>query len=239
VEEPPRAPSQPDPGFVADCRTAVAAWRSAPALPILAVAHQVLLTALGRLSLLQLLLMTSTIGWPGVERAWYQRLYTEQIGIRTAEIPRLLRGYFKRFFKLGVWVCAMMIVPILVLAAVARDSSVGSRIGFIVIAIAVDVGLTFVTPALAVTTASDREATRIGGAMLRATWPACALYALVPPIAVYLFFLGLHDTPSRVAGSAVAALFGLMCKGATLRFYNRREEASDPTWQPVDRSLEG
>jgi hypothetical protein len=228
-----------DPGFVADCRSAVAQWRRAPALVVVSVAYELLLSFVGNLPFLYLAFVTLTIGWPGAQRAWYQRLFEGEV-LQLAEVPRLLRAYFRRFFALGILVFAVMVVPLLFFAyftAPGRSDRVVFLTGFVVIGLLVDFALTFVTPALAFTTARARGALRLGLGMLREAWPACALYVLVPPLAIQMVFQLLRVPGSpRLIQSALIAVLALVCKGATVRFYVRRRGATDTTWRSIDAS---
>src|SRR5207245_11755367 len=85
--------------------------------------------------------------------------------------------------------------------------------------------LTFVTPALALSVHSWKEALRRGTRTLRETWPSSALYALTPGIALFAVSAlaprpadGTFDIALVAAAGAVLALW---CKGAVVAFYVR------------------
>src|SRR5439155_1122757 len=120
--------------------------------------------------------------------------------------------------------------------------SLGVLVGLCLLA---DVALTFVTPALALSVHSWREALRRGLRMLGETWPASALYALTPGIAIFALSAsapkssdGTFDIALMAAAGAVLALW---FKGATVAFYVRRHPggsdsgaayADEPASQP-------
>jgi hypothetical protein len=92
----------------------------------------------------------------------------------------------------------------------------------------VDFALTFVPSALAFTTRSLRGALQIGFAMIRRTWPRCALYVLCPPIALNVYnFAFPTDLPVlRLVVVAVLAAIALLARGATAAFYLREQSVS-------------
>ncbi len=233
----------PDPGFGADFIEALTAWKRAPLLPTLTVLVELLLIAPTGNGLLALPVSLFSVSWPGVQRAWYLRAFEERrLGLR--ELPTLWKAYFGRFFFTGV-IVSLVFLPFILFAFARFDDSNPSdtafRVAIGVLAIATDFALTFVTPALAFTTDAPWVAIRLGLRMIRATWPACALYVLLPPLALQLLF-GVSRTfdPLRAVALVASALLALICKGATLRFYIRRTGVVDSTWlgrQPVDGSL--
>jgi hypothetical protein len=168
--------------------------------------------------------------------------------IELSEVWDLSWRYLGRFFTLGL-VAALVLLPFgIIFYVVAVGAALASRppgetaseafrhvrywpsaLIFVIPTIVVDFGLTFVTPALAYTTASIDRARRIGLSMVRTTWPENALYVLFPPLALQLvanlpFSI---DRGSRLllgASSLVVVLLNLVAKGATAAFYLRRTD---------------
>lgn len=217
-----------DPGFVADLRAAVRVWKTAPLLPILAV-----VVNLGYVAgpgaareVLGFVFMVALLGWVGIERVWYLRAFREG-GLRLGDLPELWRAYAGRFFRLGCFVMLPCFALVLVMLVTHANLTVFTTSGAVV-GVLLDVLLTFVTPALTFTTASAREAIKIGVRMIRETWPACALYVVVPPLALQVVSARYtHEAIARAVLLTAATLIALAFKGGTARFYLRRHETGD------------
>ena len=171
-------------------------------------------------------------GWAGAERIFFLRHFAgEPVTLR--HLLYLVRPFMGRFLALG-FLCGVAMVPWSVLVALTSGGGVKalgprSRIGTIIFTIVLDFALTFVPAALAFTTRSVQRALRIGFAMIRQTWPRCALYVLCPPLALNLnsIVYSPADLPMlRLFGAAALAIVALLAKGATVAFYLRQ--------QPVD-----
>jgi hypothetical protein len=121
------------------------------------------------------------------------------------------------------------------MVAIIRLLDVGTRVASVIIAISaaifLDAALTFVVPALALTTRSTRDALGIGLRMMRQEWPASAWYILTPGLTLVLgsnlVALGsFRPNPLlRIALLASTSILALVFKGAIVSFYVRR----DPT----------
>jgi hypothetical protein len=241
--------------FFGDLRLALAAWITDPRLPLLTVVL-VFVTAtpalvfpinvyLGQAAVLVLLPVSLFLtGFYGTQRIWYLRIFRGG-RLSTGELWSITWKLLPRYLVLGV-LCgipylifgfAMVAVGIVFsvsFPAVLRGS--GNAIAHAVVLaaffVAVDLALTFVTPALAYTTSNPTEAVRIGLRMIRRTWPHAALYVLFPPLA---FQLGaylpraLELAPRGVilAVIVIAGVANLAAKGATAAFYLRRAEVPD------------
>ena len=87
--------------------------------------------------------------------------------------------------------------------------------------------LTFVTPALALTTNWVGDALRIGLRLLRRKWPRSAWYALIPSLgllSVMSMRRGMTSDPFDAIGmtfAGVHTILALWFKGATVGFYDR------------------
>jgi len=115
-------------------------------------------------------------------------------------------------------------LPLSFASHAAAHRSLGVLVGACMLA---DVALTFVTPALALSVHSWREALRRGLRMLWETWPASALYAFTPGITI--FALSASASPKSSDGTfdiglvaAAGAVLALWFKGAIVAFYVRR-----------------
>jgi hypothetical protein len=227
-----------DPRFVADLRNAVAAWRVAPMLVVMTVVLEAVLITTRSLLFTAVALLT--VGWPGVQRAWYLRTFTGR-PMTLKEIPSLLSAYFARFFVAGLLI-AVIFVPVLVVVLLAApDHRTDVYVGLAMAAVIADLALTFVTPALTFAAGTVTEAFGAGFRMIARQWPACALYVLIPPLALNLFFRASRTMgPGRAIVLCVSALVALACKGATVRFYVRRAGVQSDRWlgdRPADGAL--
>jgi hypothetical protein len=160
--------------------------------------------------------------WPGIQRLWYLRAFRGGT-VRIREVRRLVGAYFWRYAVLGF----VLLVPAgAVFAIVFQLGRAAGRVALIVMFLAIDVALTFVTPALAFTTRRVRIALRVGLDMIADDWPRCVWYVAAPPLAVTLISqLGVAAGSVdglRLAVGVVVGLLGLVCKGAVATFYLRR-----------------
>lgn len=213
-----------DPGFFADLKAAVSTWRVAPMLPVLAILLELPLALQAEpddpLLAITLLWVIVQPGWQGAQRVWYARLFRgEELTAR--QLPRLWRGFFWRFARLGV----LWSLPVWILLGAAAISK--GRAGWFVATFTatyfvVGLLLTFVTPALTFTTDKVRAATSLGVGMIRETWPACLPYVLVPPLATVAIARGLSLVLDTVAVLIVSVVVASLARGATARFYLRR-----------------
>ena len=117
-------------------------------------------------------------GFAGTQRVWLCRLY-EGNAFSSREIWPLTRSFIGRFVLLGAEIFIAVILPITVLSIVLYRA--GAPVGVliaanIIVGLVTDVLLTFVVPALALTTKSVHHAWRLGLAMIRHTWPTSAWY---------------------------------------------------------------
>jgi hypothetical protein len=237
-----------DPGFLADVRSAFRVLIERPLLPFVSVVLwgvPVLLPP--ALSFIAFPIQIFDIGYPGTERLWLLRGMRGQPFTLDQAIHRNW-SYIGRFVRTGLLLAPVFAVMLLLVWLVYR-SFFGFYLGLTVLALLFDFALTFVTPALAFTTRRAREALSIGFRMIRSEWSRAFLYVLVPPFAVLMIaqlvpgiatFRHLRQdfdaikagrpAPSipesirliSAGSSALAAVIGLMLKGATVAFYARR-----------------
>jgi hypothetical protein len=171
-------------------------------------------------------------GWLGAERAFFRaRLEGKNVSLREllAEVP----FFMGRFLRLGLRFGLPVGVSLSVALAITRQTLAGDphamvtalHLESIVAMLVADVALTFVTPALAYTTESARQALRIGFRMIRQTWPRSGLYVFCPPLALNLLNT-IYRTRSvwlTLLTTAALTLVALVAKGATAAFYLRQQ----------------
>lgn len=212
------------------------AWAKAPMLPVLSV---VIGVAEGIVSVRRMRLPVDFIvlfgfqlalaGWVGTQRIWYLRTW-RGVSMAASEVFQFTARLLGRFLRLGLIVVALMI-PFTLFALVFGRSATAGALVISGLAVVVDFILTFSTPALAYSTARAGDAMRIGVRTLRETWPQCAWYALLPPLAIAsagrLLPESVLSTDARVVYLGVTALLALLFKGAAAAFYIRRYEVGD------------
>ena len=189
------------------------------------------------IALVQLLVYA---GWIGVERICYLRAVRVR-GIAARELVRLTFAFAPRYATLGI-VVSFVLLPLFLVGFSGRDDpGTGWFIVLSLATLAIDVALTFVTPALAYSTRRTRYAISLGLRMLRSEWPSCAWYALLPPLAIafiaqVLTQRGELSPGIALASAAITTLLNLWFKGAIAAFYLRRHEAGDDGAAFVPRS---
>ena len=214
--------------FARDLRWSVGAWKIDPRLPLaafsvslcevafVAMAHS---TAGHILVLPWIVFFLFFAGFRGVERVWYDRigLGWDFAWKQVRECNGDLRS---RFICVGI----VVFIPLVLLTEPFRHASPAVHYGVAGLAwFVADVLLTFVTVELALVTSDPGEAIGAGISLLRTTWPACALYALLPPLGLQLVIQSGagFGTASRIVGGIVVAPIALACRGATVRFFDR------------------
>lgn len=229
----PEAQEPVDPGFGADLRTALAVWRRSPWMPVATVVLELLgflalqhadkrSDAATPVFLLTLPAYIVAVSWPGVQRLWYLRMFRGK-RLRIRETRGFVTAYFWRYAVLGMVVFLPLVMVVLV--ALGTGSLVG-RVVAVVVLLALDFALTFVTPALAYTTRRVRVALRVGLSMIWNEWPRCTWFVVAPPLAVtVLLRAGARQGVGggvRLAVLVTIPLLSLLCKGAVAVFYLRR-----------------
>jgi len=170
-------------------------------------------------------------GWLGAERTFF-RLRLEGKDVTLRELLRVAPDFIVRFFVAGL-LAGLAALPVLgvsmfVSAALAASGKTAlalavTRGTLILVMVAGDLAFTFVTPALAFTTPSVREALRIGLRMIRQTWPRSGLYVLCPPLALNMLnvMFPIRLPLVTLVSTAAFAVLALVAKGATAAFYLR------------------
>jgi hypothetical protein len=196
------------------------------------------------LTLVGFALAVFALGWLGAERTFF-RLRREGKEAPLSELLGAAPSFIGRFFRLSL-LTGIVVFPVMVVGLVAMTRYVKAgdfNTGVAVLEIAtlgvmlpVDLALTFVTPALAFTTASATEALGIGFRMIRQTWPRSGLYILCPPLALNMLN-AMYPTRSlafTLVTTPALAVLALAAKGATAAFYLRNRPAAAPD---VDAAL--
>jgi uncharacterized membrane protein len=134
-----------------------------------------------------------------------------------------------RFVKLGL-VTALALMPV-TLAFYFSESTLWFLV-MVVVSVAVDALLTFVTTALTYSTRKVFEAIAIGVRMIVREWQTCRWYVLAPPLAALFIARGITVGVTGLTLFAVlltlgAVLIGLVFKGATAAYYLRRVPVPD------------
>ncbi len=163
-----------------------------------------------------------SFGWFGVERIFFLRQLRNQ-PITLRQLVGLARAFVGRFFRLGM-LTSIWIAPFLAVSIAIQKSHPGwSRVSTALCFILLDFSLTFVTPALAFTTRSARNAVRIGFDMIRETWPRCAIYVLCPPLALNILNFQNSSPIERGVLTVLIVLTALLAKGTIVAFYVREK----------------
>jgi hypothetical protein len=234
--------------FVDDIRSALRAWSLDPRLPALTLAV-FLSTAVPSLllglnpvfwpvALAALPIQVFGLGFYGTQRLWYLRLFRAQ-PISLRDVWWITWSMAGRFLALGLLVGIPFFALLSLTFALARRSAAPAPVFtglrlllFALPLLAVDLALTFVTPALSFTTTRVRNAFRIGLRMIPQAWPAAAFYVLFPPLAIQLVgyvpgFVGIRSWWLSYLLAVPILLASLAAKGATAAFYLRRAQVPD------------
>jgi hypothetical protein len=229
----PQRSAESQPSFAADLVWAAKALMRAPVLVLLSIVFAIPLRLTNATSLLSIPLVVVALGFVGTQRVWLARLNTRD-AFETREIWTLTWAFIGRFLVLVVEVVVALVAPVTILAVVLflHGAPVTLVIAAnVVVGLVIDVLLTFVVPALALTTKSVHEAWRIGLAMIRQTWPRSAWYACAPGlcivVAARLFEPQQLSTLATFAVAAVSAVIALWFKGAIVAFYMRQPQTVD------------
>jgi hypothetical protein len=174
--------------------------------------------------IISLLFLVFMCGWFGAERMFFL-LQRDGKKVTARDLVAATPFFASRYVSLGVLVT--IVAGTVTLAGTTGHVRAAPLIVVVMLIVAIDVALTFVTSALAFTTRWVYEAVRIGLSMIRQTWPRSALYVLCPPLALNMFNY-MHPTQIRmltVASTAALAVLALLAKGATAAFYLRERGA--------------
>jgi hypothetical protein len=177
------------------------------------------------------------MGFAGTQRVWFLRGFRYR-SLDPDEIWPMTLTFIPRFLLLGL-VTGVLFVATLFVVLVLRGTGIphtftspagGHAVGrpwaiLIGPCLVADVVLTFVTPALALSVRSWREALRRGIRTLRETWPSSAFYVLTPGIALFaasaLAPKPADGTLAIALVAAAGAVLALWFKGAVVAFYVR------------------
>jgi hypothetical protein len=192
---------------------------------VVAVANK---DARGAMTLIALVLLLVSVGFYGAQRFWLDAAFHGEpysIGEAAAQTRRC----FGRFFVLGLCVGLAAFPVLFLVGAVNSANPVVARALLLVTTFVIDVILTFVVPALALTTTSVGQAFAIGRRVVAQTGRASLWYRVAPGIAL----LSLSELlPTSTALGVVSVVFAMLSslialwfKGAILAFYLRQRVA--------------
>jgi len=226
--------------WLADLRTTVGMWRTAPALPLVGLVVAVFTFApqfvvprpsgcgLGThpactsgsqpmfilLTLIGLPVSVFAVGLFGAERWWYATLASGDTP-RAGDLWRVSWSYFWRFVRLGLLVTVLSLPVVLPILLAGRHSTGTRSIALAAYVFVLDIALTFVTPAMALSTDSAWQALKQGTVALDRRWPRDALYAVVPPMALTIVA---RVAPTVFGSRVVTALAGVAAQLLTMLF---------------------
>jgi uncharacterized membrane protein len=243
--EPVRPTGKPWPVFVSDLRESAKALKRAPALWIITVVIQlaaVLPRLYPALAILTLLVDLFLLGFVGVQRVWFARLFRNR-PFSNSEIFPLAGRFFGRFLVLELLASIPSLVvflPFLFVAIGRATNNVqyqmhpGTHVNispyYVVVpvlcmTVLFDVLGTFIVPTLSLRTRSAVESIRLGIRMIRQTWPHSAWYIFAPALTLtaITFTLPRSSVPTGIDFVLVgaSALIALWFKGAITAFYLR------------------
>jgi hypothetical protein len=215
-----------DDSFPRDFLASLRVWRLHPVLPFLSTliwAAPAFFPDDPVFFVVVLPILLFSAGWAGTERIWYLRAFRRS-SIRPGELWGLTWAFVWRFVKLGL----LIFVTLLPVLAIAYWNPSLLTLLIAILAVPIDMSLTFVTPALSYTTKSVRTALRLGLRMVRTEWPASAWYVLFPPLATLAAARILPASrvgiPGRFGLAVASTLLYVAFKGATAAFYLRRHD---------------
>jgi hypothetical protein len=214
--------------FVGDFIWAARAVFSQPSVALLSIALWCIPVAISfltdsRTALACLACWFVTFGWYGAERVFFL-CKRDGKEVSLGDLLWCAPHFGGRFFRLGLLAAAVALpLRALVFARLGETPSKPARVELLLIVVAGDFLLTFVTSALVFTTRSAWQALRIGVSMIRQTWPRSGLYVLCPPLALNMLnvIYPVHLPVVRLVTTATFVLLALLAKGATVAFYLR------------------
>jgi hypothetical protein len=226
--------------WLADLRRTLAIWRASPALPLVGLVVAVFVFApnltlprpagcgtgthpactsgsastFALMSLLSLPFSAFGVGLLGAERWWYAKAAS---GDRphAGQLWRVSWSYFWRFLRLGLLVGVLSLPVTLPILFAGRHSTGARSIALAAFVFILDIALTFVTPAMALSTDSAWQALKTGIVALDRLWPRDAPYAVVPPMALTIVT---RVTPNVFGSRLVTALAGVAAQLLTMFF---------------------
>lgn len=215
------------PAFRGDLARSWEAIGVAPMLIVLTIVLQISFSISGPIQFVFLPLALVEAGFLGTQRYWFASVYRGE-RLSSHEVVQLTRSYIGRFVLLGL-LSTVAVSPFLLIAHPPHERvQTGWAIVLVALILGLDIALTFVVPALALTTRSVRDALRIGLRMISEAWPGSAWYLLTPGLTLVLLSNAIRlssDGPSlplRIALGGFTAMLALWFKSAIVAFYLRQ-----------------
>ena len=177
------------------------------------------------------------IGLAGTQRVWFLRK-ARGIPIRPVEVWSLSWSFFGRYLCLDLLFAGPVLAVLIPLIVVNTHQVVSSTglvqmttdtssltVAFVVLSFVGDVVLTFVVPALALTTRSLKESFRVAWQVTKTSWPNNVWYLFAPGITLVALVGTLPRSVISTGGVVALGLFStllaLLFKGANVAFYMR------------------
>ena len=230
--------------FVDDLRKSAAAMKRAPALPLtfLAILCFYNIPFAFKTSVLVLVTLGAAVaqaGFSGTLRVWFLRMFSGESSLRPVAIVRLSGLFTGRFLRLGVLAGVLAAIALAIGHGVAHQHSTATfeptpvRVAILTFLLVSDIVLTFVTPALAFSTSSVREAFQFAVRTVIGHWRASLPYLVSPGLVLTGLAAVLGRSTVGPAGAVIVGIFGgmigLWFKGATTAFYTR-------IWPDINRN---
>lgn len=189
-------------------------------------------------SLLWLVAEVFFLGFTGSQRVWFLRR-ARGVGIHPAEVWTLSWRFFGRFLCLDLLFSipiAAVAIPVIVANTHQVITSTGAvvtttsytwelTVALVALGFVFDVLLTFVVPALALSTRSVRASFRLGWQVTKRCWPTDAWYLFAPGITLLALSGALPrsviPTGALIVLGLVSSFLALLFKGAIVAFYIR------------------
>lgn len=182
-------------------------------------------TDIGALGFVALFFVVAFAGFYGTERVWFV-VVDRGLEFTWYDIKDRTRKLWSRYIWLGVLVSVCTGVPFSIILSLTGDDALLRSALALLLYVPLDVALTFATVVLAFHNVGAEDAVRRSVAILRAEWPDCAWFVLVPPLAVNIGFQILPNESvsltARFAVGLAVELVAVLCKGATVLFYADR-----------------
>jgi hypothetical protein len=228
--------------FLGDMRGALTTLRRAPLLLGISVGLALVERLPGPLALIGLVATLFATGWAGTQQLWAARLERDE-ALDTSDIWSTSWQYLGRFFVLGLCYVPVILVTFYALfqngafddAHRHITPAPGARIVTALLLVTLEIVLTFVFPALALSTRRVGEAWSIGLQLLRENWRRDAWYAIAPAVTLqsaYSFIATAERSVAlRIAVGCALAAVALLFRVTIVREYARLEPVSGR--QPV------
>jgi len=233
--------------FASDLQQASQVLRRVPVLPLVSVS--LALTAVGAQHLQSTepgaaiyvsVILLAAIGWVGTERIWFFRALRGK-SLSLDEALSFTFRFWARYLSLAIiLILTLSIAQMLIYLGLGNNTDARPLAQAALIVLA-NMAITFVTPALALTTRRTSEAIGLGFGMLIREWRQAKWYVVIPPLtATAALQIGQESSAllATMSLTGLGTLLNLWFKGATVGFYVRRHDVSDDGAARSGRQME-